>query len=69
MLNMLFRSFAATSDVWTGLNDLAVPGMFIWSDEHMVTFTYWAPGEPDSHDGFSEGCVEMLYEVRGMEKQ
>lgn len=50
--------------MWTGLNDLFVPGMFSWSDEHMATFTYWAPGEPNNHDGFSEDCVEMLYQVR-----
>lgn len=54
---------AATSDVWTGLNDLTEPGMYIWSDEHAVTFTYWAPGEPNNHDGFNEDCVEMLHTV------
>ncbi|XP_074546917.1 uncharacterized protein LOC141805663 [Halichoeres trimaculatus] len=55
--------YLATSDVWTGLNDLAFPGMFTWSDEHMVTFTYWAPGEPNNHDGFNEDCVEMLHQT------
>ncbi|XP_062291189.1 macrophage mannose receptor 1 [Scomber scombrus] len=55
--------YMATSDVWTGLNDLAIPGMFSWSDEHMATFTYWAPGEPNNHDGFNEDCVEMLYQT------
>ncbi|KAG7499177.1 macrophage mannose receptor 1-like [Solea senegalensis] len=55
--------FMATSDVWTGLNDLFVPGMFFWSDQHMVSFTYWAPGEPNNHDGFSEDCVEMLHQT------
>ncbi|KAM8872531.1 uncharacterized protein ACB058_004460 isoform 1-T1 [Synchiropus picturatus] len=54
--------YLATSDVWTGLNDLAHSGMFIWSDEHIVTFTYWAPGEPNNHDGFKEDCVEMLHQ-------
>ncbi|XP_056147018.1 macrophage mannose receptor 1 [Lampris incognitus] len=54
--------YLATSDVWTGLNDLVVPGMFTWSDKHMVTFTYWAPGEPNNHDGFKEDCVEMLHQ-------
>uniref|UniRef100_A0A8B9LTJ0 C-type lectin domain-containing protein n=1 Tax=Astyanax mexicanus TaxID=7994 RepID=A0A8B9LTJ0_ASTMX len=24
-----------------------------------VTFTYWAPGEPNNHLGFNEDCVEM----------
>uniref|UniRef100_A0A3B5AF72 C-type lectin domain-containing protein n=1 Tax=Stegastes partitus TaxID=144197 RepID=A0A3B5AF72_9TELE len=46
-------------DVWTGLNDLFIPGMFTWSDEHITTFTYWAPGEPNNHDGFHEDCVEI----------
>uniref|UniRef100_A0A7N8Y369 C-type lectin domain-containing protein n=1 Tax=Mastacembelus armatus TaxID=205130 RepID=A0A7N8Y369_9TELE len=62
-VNTLIYFFLATSDVWTGLNDLGLPGMFSWSNEHMVTFTYWAPGEPNSHDGFSEDCVEMLHQV------
>lgn len=66
--NKLYLSFTATSDVWTGLNDLFMPGMFMWSDHHMVTFTYWAPGEPNNHDGFSEDCVEMLHQVKRMEK-
>uniref|UniRef100_A0A7N8XPC3 C-type lectin domain-containing protein n=1 Tax=Mastacembelus armatus TaxID=205130 RepID=A0A7N8XPC3_9TELE len=56
-------------DVWTGLNDLGLPGMFSWSNEHMVTFTYWAPGEPNSHDGFSEDCVEMLHQVGWMSER
>ncbi|KAM4528248.1 uncharacterized protein PAE49_000185 [Odontesthes bonariensis] len=55
--------YMATSDVWTGLNDLFVPGMFTWSDEHIVTFTYWAPGEPNNHIGFNEDCVEMSYQT------
>lgn len=56
--------FSATNDVWTGLSDLMVPGMYTWSDKHWTTFTYWSPGEPNNHDGFSEDCVEMSYEVR-----
>ncbi|KAK7896517.1 hypothetical protein WMY93_021842 [Mugilogobius chulae] len=52
--------YLETSDVWTGLNDFLYTGFFTWSDKHEVTFTYWAPGEPNNHDGFSEDCVEML---------
>uniref|UniRef100_A0A3P9J5P1 C-type lectin domain-containing protein n=1 Tax=Oryzias latipes TaxID=8090 RepID=A0A3P9J5P1_ORYLA len=55
--------YMATNNLWTGLNDLLVPGMFTWSDDFEVTFTYWAPGEPNNHNGFSEDCVEMLYET------
>ncbi|XP_068430349.1 uncharacterized protein [Clinocottus analis] len=55
--------YTATNDVWTGLNDLFVTGMFTWSDEHVVTFTHWAPGEPNNHDGFTEDCVEMFHQT------
>ncbi|CAL9682123.1 unnamed protein product [Knipowitschia caucasica] len=48
------------SDVWIGMNDFLYSGFFTWSDRHMVSFTYWAPGEPNNHDGFTEDCVEML---------
>uniref|UniRef100_A0A3Q2YSV6 C-type lectin domain-containing protein n=1 Tax=Hippocampus comes TaxID=109280 RepID=A0A3Q2YSV6_HIPCM len=56
--------YFATSDMWTGLNDLLVSGMYVWSDHHMVTFTYWAPGEPNNHHGFNDDCVKMLHQVR-----
>ncbi|KAL0965897.1 hypothetical protein UPYG_G00287390 [Umbra pygmaea] len=52
---------AETSDVWIGLNDLDFQGLFSWSDNQWVTFTYWAPGEPNNHLGFKEDCVEMFY--------
>lgn len=39
-------------------------GFFLWSDQHWVSFTYWAPGEPNNHAGFKEDCVEILHEVR-----
>lgn len=45
------------------MNDLDFPGFFIWSDGHLVTFTYWAPGEPNNHAGYNEDCVEMLHQV------
>ncbi|XP_007252805.3 macrophage mannose receptor 1 [Astyanax mexicanus] len=51
--------YLATSDVWIGLNDLEFSGYFLWSNNHEVTFTYWAPGEPNNHLGFNEDCVEM----------
>ncbi|KAJ7986772.1 hypothetical protein DPEC_G00331850 [Dallia pectoralis] len=53
--------YMATNDVWIGLNDLEHQGQYSWSDNQWVTFTYWAPGEPNNHLGFKEDCVEMLY--------
>ena len=65
---LFFLSFTETSDVWTGMNDLDFPGLFTWSDGHMVTFTYWAPGEPNNHAGYNEDCVEMLSRVSKLKK-
>ncbi|KAM9784759.1 macrophage mannose receptor 1-like isoform 2-T2 [Syngnathus typhle] len=45
-----------TSDMWTGLNDQSVLGMFEWSDLHEVTFTDWAPEEPKH---LKKDCVAM----------
>ncbi|XP_068507534.1 secretory phospholipase A2 receptor-like isoform X2 [Syngnathus scovelli] len=45
-----------TSDMWTGLNDQSVLGMFEWSDRHEVTFTDWAPEEPKH---LKKDCVAM----------
>lgn len=51
--------YTATTDVWTGLNDIFVAGWYTWADELLPTFTYWAPGEPDNRVGFDENCVKM----------
>uniref|UniRef100_A0A8C7XNW2 C-type lectin domain-containing protein n=1 Tax=Oryzias sinensis TaxID=183150 RepID=A0A8C7XNW2_9TELE len=48
---------------WVGLNDIKSENQFVYTDGTPVTFTYWAPGEPNNHNGFSEDCVEMLYET------
>uniref|UniRef100_A0A3Q3W252 C-type lectin domain-containing protein n=1 Tax=Mola mola TaxID=94237 RepID=A0A3Q3W252_MOLML len=53
----------ATSDVWTGLNDLKMPGYF-WSDGMPVTHTNWGNGEPNNHEG-REDCVEMVSSTSG----
>ncbi|KAM9834636.1 uncharacterized protein ACBT44_013087 isoform 3-T3 [Syngnathus typhle] len=53
-------SHLETSDMWTGLNELALPGTLVWSDRHKVTFTHWAAGEPIQRVGLDQHCVAML---------
>ncbi|KAM9786866.1 lymphocyte antigen 75-like [Syngnathus typhle] len=53
-------SHLETSDMWTGLNDLALPGTLVWSDRHEVTFTHWAAGEPIQRVGLDKHCVAVL---------
>ena len=59
----IFETFARYGGVnrllWIGLNDAATEGQFIWSSGEAVTFTAWAPGEPNSIE--SEDYVAIFY--------
>ncbi len=47
-----FSSFATTNRMlWIGFDDVASEGHFVWSSGDPVTFTYWAPGEPNNYQG------------------
>ncbi|XP_064644550.1 macrophage mannose receptor 1-like isoform X2 [Lineus longissimus] len=46
-----------TGNVWLGLTDKTIPGLYIWSDNWPVTVTNWGPNEPSR--GKDEGCVAM----------
>ncbi|XP_064595387.1 macrophage mannose receptor 1-like isoform X2 [Liolophura sinensis] len=51
--NVLEQSFITSHlrsrpyNVWIGLNDQASPNQFVWVDNAKVTYTHWAPGEPN----------------------
>lgn len=47
----------STSTIWIGLNDLASEGNFVWTNGDPVTYTNWAPGEPNNNN--NEDIVEM----------
>jgi hypothetical protein len=44
---------------WMGLNDLAQEGRWIWENNDPVTYTNWAPNEPNSA-GEEEDCGVLL---------
>lgn len=46
--------------LWIGLNDVAIEGQFTWTSGEPVTYTKWAPGEPNNANGI-EDHVSMYY--------
>jgi hypothetical protein len=50
--NWLFDTFnGANVGFWIGLNDAADEGKFTWVGGEALTFTAWAPGEPNNDSG------------------
>ncbi|CAL1580355.1 unnamed protein product [Knipowitschia caucasica] len=53
--------YAATDELWIGLNDLRTEGLFEWIDQTPVRFSSWTYGEP-MVSGDTEDCVLMTGE-------
>ncbi|XP_067653609.1 perlucin-like [Haliotis asinina] len=43
---------------WLGASDLNVEGKWRWEGQRRMTFTAWAPGQPDNA-GSNEHCLEI----------
>ncbi|MBX7242012.1 MAG: HYR domain-containing protein [Bacteroidia bacterium] len=41
---------------WTGLNDIATEGSYVWANGDPVTYTAWCPGEPNNQ-GNEDGII------------
>lgn len=55
-----FSSFGGvTRDLWTGLNDAANEGTFVWANNEPLIFANWEPGNPDNGFGFNEDYVHI----------
>ena len=47
----LTNAFGAEGAYWMGLSDRNQEGVFEWASGEAVTYTNWAPGEPDDYAG------------------
>ena len=55
--NWLRENFSDTELFWIGFNDVATEGQFQWSSGQPVTYTNWAPGEPNNRDGIQDFAI------------
>lgn len=51
-----------TQSFWIGLNDRLTEGEFVWASGEQVTYTNWAPGEPNDFNG-AQDEVRMNHAV------
>ncbi|MBD3881200.1 DUF4347 domain-containing protein [Phormidium tenue FACHB-886] len=47
----LKQTFGDTEGFWIGINDRRAEGQFEWANGEAVTYTNWAPGEPNNGGG------------------
>lgn len=50
--------YTSNEVVWIGFNDETTEGTFVWYDQAPITYTNWAPGEPNNSGG-NEDCVQI----------
>jgi hypothetical protein len=48
----------AIGDWWIGLDDIAIEGVYTWTDGSPFDFSWWNEGEPNNLDG-NEDCVHL----------
>ncbi|XP_038146503.1 C-type lectin domain family 4 member M-like [Cyprinodon tularosa] len=64
-MNFLNTLYSSDKEVWIGLTDGGVEGHWKWVDGTPLTLTFWAKGQPNSHQGRDQDCVEFWHRATG----
>ncbi|KAM7009851.1 uncharacterized protein LKV04_001777 [Tautogolabrus adspersus] len=60
-LNFTNSLYESEKEVWIGLTDEGVEGQWTWVDGTPMTTSFWGQGQPNSHNGKNQDCVEFWH--------
>ena len=61
----LVNTFGGTEGLWIGLTDEVTEGTFKWANGEAVTYTNWAPGEPNNAGGDQDYAYINFFQSPG----
>ncbi|CAB1417614.1 unnamed protein product [Pleuronectes platessa] len=64
-MNFINGLFGNDREVWIGLADEGVEGVWKWVDGTPLTLEFWGAGQPNSHKGTDQDCVEFWHRASG----
>lgn len=64
-MNFINSLYSSDKEVWIGLTDKGVEGQWKWVDETPLTLAFWGKGQPNSHQGRNQDCVEFWHHATG----
>ncbi|XP_037545997.1 C-type lectin domain family 4 member M [Nematolebias whitei] len=64
-MNFINRLYSSDKEVWIGLTDGGVEGQWKWVDGNPLNLTFWAKGQPNSHQGRNQDCAEFWHRATG----
>jgi hypothetical protein len=53
--------FTNRLNLWIGLNDVAIEGLFVWSNGDALTYENWVLNEPNDCSPTPSGCISEEY--------